>query len=115
MAIRTRLGAVTKVPWQKLNRDLLVRIGATNVLLAIAILLMVGFQMGQRWWLPNGFRFGVLHIALAVLIVALQLLASKRSSKRSSTYLPWLSIIITIIWFAYFYPLADFEVGDRFG
>ena len=115
MAIRTRLGAVTKVPWQKLNRDLIVRIGSANVMLAIAILLMVGFQMGQRWWLPNGFRFGVLHIALAAIIVALQLLTTLRSSKRSASYLPWLSIIVTIIWFAYFYPLADFEVQDRLG
>ena len=115
MAIRTRLGAVTKVPWQKLNRDLLVRIGYANILLAIAIAVMVGLQLGQRWWLPNGFRFGVLHIALAALIIALQLLTTMRSSKRSATYLPWLSIIITVIWFAYFYPLADFEIGDRYG
>ncbi len=111
MAIRTRLATVANTSW----RELFVRVGYANILLAIAIAVMVGLQLGQRWWLPNGFRFGVLHIALAALIVALQLLTTMRSSKRSATYLPWLSIIIIVIWFAYFYPLADFEVGDRFG
>ena len=111
MAIRTRLAAVTQTSW----RGLFARIGVANILLAFAIAAMVGLQMGQRWWLPNGFQFGVLHIALAALIVALQLLTTMRSSKRSARFLPWLSIIVTVGWFVYFYPLADFEVGDRFG
>ena len=111
MAIRTRLAAIRQTSLQ----ELYARVGAANILLAVAIAVMVGLQIGQRWWLPNGFRFGVLHIAFAALIVALQLLTTRRSSKTSAKILPWLSIIIVVIWFAYFYPLADFEVGDRFG
>ncbi|MDE2836776.1 MAG: TRAP transporter large permease subunit [Chloroflexota bacterium] len=111
MAIRTRFAAVTQTSW----RELYARVGAANILLALSIAVMVGLQIGQRWWLPNGYRFGVLHIAFAVLIVALHLLTTTRSSKRSAKLLPWLSIVIVVIWFAYFYPLADFEVADRFG
>ena len=93
------------------------RFGPINVLLFISIAMMVGFQLGQRWWLPNGFRFAVLHIALAVLIVGLHVLGQqlRGSRKVSSWVLPAISLAVMVVWFAYFYPLADFEVQDRLG
>jgi TRAP transporter 4TM/12TM fusion protein len=94
-----------------------------NIMLAIAIALMVGFQIGQRWWMPNGVRFPMLHIVLAICIVALGLLSQARVSTEGSARLarmtkmapPMFIVIMAIIWFAYFYPLGDFEIYDREG
>ena len=77
------------------------------VLLTIVIVAMLGFQIGQRWWLPNGSGFNIIHIGLAIPIISLSLITRTKLREVPHWLPPVLVLIMVVAWFWYFYPMSQ--------
>ena len=74
-------------------------------LLWVPIVAILLTQLGQRWWVPDGSRFNLVHICLAGAIVAIHYLEQKRGIARWIVGLPALGIIGLNLW--HYYPVPD--------
>jgi TRAP transporter 4TM/12TM fusion protein len=82
-------------------------------MLGLSVVALLASQIIQRWWLPDGSQFNVMHVGLAATVVALAFMQRERGRLKWIVGIAALAIIAAAM--VYFYPEAAVRMGRRTG
>lgn len=89
------------------------RLGLIRIALGLAIAALITSQIAQRWWLPDGSQFNVMHVGLATTVVVLAFMNRELGRLRWTVGVP--ALLLVVVAMGYFYPEGAERMGRRVG